>query len=346
MLVEPRGPKLPSGHGVPIQAPAPVVLVKVPDLHWLHAFAKLPVEPSGPNWPIGQGEPLQLVERAEKAHIPDGHGEHVASLALALPAGPNVPAAQPATPGEPKTATKHEEEAVVFEKRPGAQGVQVAVEMETAPGVPKVPALQGDPEQMPRPVEEARVPGKQREHVASCGFVEPRGPTLPRMHGVPMQAVDPGESDHVPEGHWRHTGFEEPAAAYVPAGQMLPVQFVEPAVDVWPGGHGVHDVAPAAAKKPALHCVHEASMALAAPRLPTLPGLQGVPVHAPLPVLEENVPGRQMEHVAATLLVEPSGPNEPRGHLLPLHEDSKTWPTCVPQVPLGQRLHVCVPNTP
>ena len=149
----------------------------------------------------------------------------------------------------------------MFEKRPGAQGVQVAVEIETAPGVPKVPALQGDPEQVPRPVEEVYVPGVHIEHVASPGFVEPSGPDLPRAHGEPKHAVDPGESDHVPEGHWRHTGFEEPAAPYVPAGQMLPVQLVEPAVDVCPGGHGVHEVAPAAAKKPALHCVHVASTA-------------------------------------------------------------------------------------
>jgi hypothetical protein len=64
LLVEPRGPKLPSGHGVPMQVPAPVVLVNVPDLHWLHAFAIMSVEPRGPNWPIGQGKPLQLVEPA------------------------------------------------------------------------------------------------------------------------------------------------------------------------------------------------------------------------------------------------------------------------------------------
>ena len=195
-----------------MHAPAPVVLVKVPDKHLLHAFAMIPVEPRTPNWPMGHGKPLQLVERAEKAQVPDGHGEHVASPALALPEGPKVPAAQPATPGVPKTATKHEVEAVVFEKRPGAQGVQPAVPSEIAPGEPKVPGMQADPAQEPRPAEDVYVPGVHTAHVASSGFVEPSGPNLPLAHGEPKHTVDPAESDHVPEGHCRHTGFAEPAA--------------------------------------------------------------------------------------------------------------------------------------
>ncbi len=185
LLVEPSGPELPRGHGVPKQAPAPVVLVKVPDKHRLHAFAMMPVEPRAPNWPMGHGKPLQLVERAEKAHMPDGHGKHVASTALVLPVEPKVPAAQPATPGVPNTATKHAVEAVVFEKRPGAQGVQTAELNELAPGEPKVPAMQADPAQVPRPVEEVNVPGVHNEHVASSGFVEPSGPDLPSRTACP-----------------------------------------------------------------------------------------------------------------------------------------------------------------
>lgn len=91
---------------------------------------------------------------------------------------------------------------------------------------------------------------------------------VPAAHGVHAVAVPPPE--YVPTGHC----WQMPFALNMPAAQVTAVQLPEPASEISPDGHAVHDAAPAdenvfaehveqlvlpvpGAYVPAAHCVHD-----------------------------------------------------------------------------------------
>jgi hypothetical protein len=98
---------------------------------------------------------------------------------------------------------------------------------------------------------------------------------------------------------------------------------------VWPA---------ALAYVPIAHSVHEAAAKLVAPAEPKLPAAQmpsGVPrltpeEHSAAPEVAENVPGRQIAHVAAAAVVLASGPAKPAAHFVPMQAVALELGACWP----------------